>query len=177
MNIPNMLAWFRIGAAPLLFLLLANRLIFTDAGIHPSWLDYFAALIFTLAAITDFFDGYIARKFNQVTKLGAILDPLADKLLTLSAFLGLMLLGRANEWAVFIILGREFFITGLRVIAAGEGKEVAASSLGKYKTGVQIAAIIAMILEWVPYLGVTLLWLAVLLTVWSGAAYVRAYTK
>lgn len=175
MNIPNTLAWVRIGSAPLLFLLLVNRSLFDY--LHESWIDYFAALIFVIAAFTDYFDGMIARLWNQTTVLGAILDPLADKLLTLSAFLGLMVIGRANAWAVFVILGREFFITGLRVMAASEGKNVAAGNLGKYKTGMQIAAVIALILGWFSPLGEVLLWLAVALTLWSGYAYVRTYSN
>ncbi|MDR0665068.1 MAG: CDP-diacylglycerol--glycerol-3-phosphate 3-phosphatidyltransferase [Helicobacteraceae bacterium] len=175
MNLPNFLAWARIFAAPLIFLALVNRDLFGD--IHFTWLDYFAGLLFAFAAITDFFDGMIARLFNQATKLGSILDPLADKLLMLSAFLGLALTARANAWAVFIILGREFFITGLRVVAAAEGKAVGASNLGKWKTGAQIAACIALIVDWFPYLGDTLLWIAVVMTAWSGVEYVKEYTK
>ncbi|GHS88920.1 CDP-diacylglycerol--glycerol-3-phosphate 3-phosphatidyltransferase [Campylobacterota bacterium] len=173
-NLPNCLAWARIGAAPLIFFLLIARPI---AGVDNSWLDYFAGLLFVLAAITDFFDGMIARLFDQSTKLGAVLDPLADKLLMLAAFLGLMAIDRANAWAVFIILGREFFITGLRVAAAGEGREVAAKTLGKWKTGAQIAACIALIVDWFPYIGDMFLWLAALLTVLSGAQYVQEYLK
>ncbi|MDR1450832.1 MAG: CDP-diacylglycerol--glycerol-3-phosphate 3-phosphatidyltransferase [Helicobacteraceae bacterium] len=175
MNLPNALAWARILAAPLIFLLLVNRDLF-DA-IHFTWFDYFAGALFAVAAITDFFDGMIARLFDQTTKIGSILDPLADKLLMLSAFLGLMIIGRANAWAVFIVLGREFFITGLRVVVAAEGKAVAASNLGKWKTGAQIAASLALIVDWFPYLGDALLWLAVAMTVWSGAEYVREYVK
>lgn len=173
MNLPNALAFSRILIAPVVFFLLVNRGLFE--GVHPTWPDFFAALLFTIASITDFFDGMIARLFGQSTKLGSILDPLADKLLMLSAFLGLALIDRANAWAVFIILGREFFITGLRVAAAAEGKAVGASNLGKWKTGAQIAACIALIVSWFPYLGDILLWLAVVMTVWSGFEYVRDY--
>ncbi|MDR2151922.1 MAG: CDP-diacylglycerol--glycerol-3-phosphate 3-phosphatidyltransferase [Helicobacteraceae bacterium] len=175
MNIPNLLAWARILAAPLIFLLLVNRGLFD--GVHATWLDYFAGLLFVFAAITDFFDGMIARLFNQATKLGSILDPLADKLLMLSAFLALAITNRANAWAVFIILGREFFITGLRVVAAAEGKAVSASNLGKWKTGAQIAACVALIVDWFPYVGDVLLWLAVAMTTVSGAQYVKEYMK
>ncbi|MDR2034283.1 MAG: CDP-diacylglycerol--glycerol-3-phosphate 3-phosphatidyltransferase [Helicobacteraceae bacterium] len=175
MNLPNSLALARIAAAPLIFLLLVNRDIF--GATHATWLDYFAGLLFVFAAITDFFDGMIARLFNQATKLGSILDPLADKLLMLSAFLGLTILGRANAWAVFIILGREFFITGLRVVIAAEGKTVSASLLGKWKTGAQIGACIALIVNWFAYVGDILLWIAVAMTLWSGIEYVIGYAK
>ncbi|DAB36914.1 MAG TPA: CDP-diacylglycerol--glycerol-3-phosphate 3-phosphatidyltransferase, partial [Sulfurospirillum cavolei] len=125
MNLPNLLASTRIALAPLMFILLVNRDLALFEGLHVSWLDYFAALIFVIASATDFFDGYIARNWNQKTQLGAILDPLADKMLTLAAFLGLMMIDRANAWAIYLILTREFFITGLRVAAIGEGKNIA----------------------------------------------------
>ncbi|MGE4294935.1 MAG: CDP-diacylglycerol--glycerol-3-phosphate 3-phosphatidyltransferase [Campylobacterales bacterium] len=176
-NLPNTLAWLRIAAAPLLFFLLVERAPFLAMGVHPGWLDYAAILVFSFAAITDFFDGYIARAWNQTTVLGEILDPLADKLLVLAAFLGLMLLDRANAWAVLIILGREFFITGLRVMIVAEGKSVAASNWGKWKTGFQITAIVFMILNWWPIVSITLLWIAVALTLWSGYEYVRDYAR
>ena len=91
MNLPNLLASFRIALAPLMFWLLIDRDNSLFEGIDPSWLDYFAALTFVIASVTDFFDGYIARSWDQITKLGGILDPLADKLLMLAGFLGLML--------------------------------------------------------------------------------------
>jgi len=124
-----------------MFVFLVNRDLSLFAGLHSSWLDYFAALIFVIASATDFFDGYIARNWDQKTQLGAILDPLADKMLTLAAFLGLMMIDRANPWAIFLILTREFFITGLRVAAMGEGKDIAASMAGKVKTVLQMIAI------------------------------------
>jgi len=95
MNLPNILASFRILLAPLMFGLLVERDASIFEGMDPTWLDYFAALVFVIASVTDFFDGFIARSWNQITKLGSILDPLADKLLMLAGFLGLMyLLGR-----------------------------------------------------------------------------------
>ncbi|MRI83006.1 MAG: CDP-diacylglycerol--glycerol-3-phosphate 3-phosphatidyltransferase [Nitratiruptor sp.] len=173
LNIPNLLALVRLLIAPLMFLLLVNRDLFP--GVHPTWLDYWAAFLFVLASITDFFDGFIARELNQVTTLGEILDPLADKMLTLAAFLGLMMLGRADPWAVYLILTREFFITGLRVSAASKGLEVAASMTGKIKTIVQMVAIGFLIMNWPG--GTWLLWLAVVLTLYSGYEYIRAYLK
>lgn len=174
-NIPNTLAWLRIACAPLLFFLLLERSIFLDRGIHVEWVDYAAVLIFAFAAITDFFDGYIARRFDMATPLGEILDPLADKLLVLAAFLGLMMIDRANAWIVLAILTREFFITGLRVAAASAGRSVAAGSWGKWKTGLQITAIIFLILDWFP--GTWLLYGALIITLYSGYEYVRGYAK
>lgn len=175
MNLPNLLASLRIGLAPLMFVFLVNRDLTIFEGIHVSWLDYFAALIFVIASATDFFDGYIARNWDQKTQLGAILDPLADKMLTLAAFLGLMMIDRANAWAIFLILTREFFITGLRVAAIGEGKDIAASMAGKVKTVLQMIAIGFLMMNW-PFANL-LLWLAVALTLYSGYEYIIGYTK
>ncbi len=175
MNLPNLLASLRIGLAPLMFVFLVNRDLTIFEGIHVSWLDYFAALIFVIASATDFFDGYITRNWDQKTQLGAILDPLADKMLTLAAFLGLMMIDRANAWAIFLILTREFFITGLRVAAIGEGKDIAASMAGKVKTVLQMIAIGFLMMNW-PFANF-LLWLAVVLTLYSGYEYIIGYTK
>lgn len=171
MNLPNALAVLRMILAPLLFFLLTHNF----EEIHRSWVDYFATLVFGLAALSDFFDGFIARTWGQTTKLGAILDPLADKMLTLAAFLGLLLLGRANEWVVYLILVREFFITGFRVIMASENLNLSASFAGKLKTGFQIVAIIFLIMQW--FLGEILLYLALILTLYSGFEYIYVYIR
>jgi len=174
LNLPNALAFFRILLAPLMFFMLVNAPeIFTQ--IHISWINYFAALIFVIASVTDFFDGYIARSWDQKTKLGAILDPLADKMLILAAFLGLMMLGRASAWAVYLILVREFFITGFRVVMASDGVEVAASMAGKVKTVSQMFAVGFLLMSWPG--GKLLLWIAVALTLYSGFEYIFAYVK
>ena len=174
LNLPNALAFFRILLAPLMFFMLVNAPeIF--AQIHISWINYFAALIFVIASVTDFFDGYIARSWDQKTKLGAILDPLADKMLILAAFLGLMMLGRASAWAVYLILVREFFITGFRVVMASDGVEVAASMAGKVKTVSQMFAVGFLLMSWPG--GKLLLWIAVALTLYSGFEYIFAYVK
>lgn len=175
MNLPNALAFFRILLAPLVFFFLVERDATIFVGWHESWLNYFAGLFFVIAGVTDFFDGFIARQWNQMTKLGSILDPLADKMLTLAGFLGLMVLGRFSEWAVLIILTREFFITGLRVAAVAEGKDVSASLAGKAKTVLQLFAIGFGIMNWM--FADILLWIAVALTLYSGWEYVRNYFK
>jgi len=172
-NVPNILASIRIFLAFLMYLFLVNRNIFSQ--IDPSWLNYFAALIFVIASITDFFDGFIARNFDAVSKLGEILDPLADKMLTLGAFLGLLYLHRANAWAVYLILIREFFITGLRVVMAAEGISVKASFSGKVKTVFQMIAIGFLLMDW-PLENI-LLWIAVFLTLYSGIDYLKIYLK
>ncbi len=174
-NVPNLLAFIRLLMAPLMYLLLVDRDWSIFAGIHYSWLDYAAAFLFVLASATDFFDGYIARTFDQITTLGAILDPLADKMLTLAGFLGLMLLGRADPWAIYLILTRELFITGLRVSAVSQGIDISASWMGKVKTVSQMFAIGFLLMEWPG--GTLLLWIAVALTLYSGYEYVRDFFR
>ncbi len=174
MNTPNTLAFIRILVSPVIFWILLNR---DNAalGVHPSWMDFFAGFLFVLAGLTDFFDGFIARTWDERTKLGSIIDPLADKMLTLAAFLGLMSQGAASPWAIFLILTREFFITGLRVVAVSEGKEVGASFIGKLKTTIQLIAIGFLIMHW-PFASL-LLWAAVAVTIYSGYEYTKEYIK
>ena len=175
LNLPNFLAVVRIFLAPLMlwFLVGSDSSIFE--GIHHSWLDYMAALIFVIASITDGFDGFIARAWNQKTTLGAILDPLADKMLMLGAFLGLMMIDRANVWAIYLILTIEFFITGLRVAAVSKGFDIAASVWEKIKTLLQMFAIGFLTMDW-PYAN-AILWFAVALTLYSGWEYIKEYLK
>jgi len=172
-NIPNILAFIRLLLAPIMFVLLINQDASIFAGIHASWLNYFAAFIFVLASATDFFDGYIARTFDQITVMGKILDPLADKMLTLAGFMGLMIQGVASPWAIYLILTRELFITGLRVSAVSEGIDISASWMGKVKTVVQMVAIGFLLMHW--YGGEILLWISVILTLYSGYEYVRDF--
>ncbi len=175
LNLPNFLALLRVAMAPMMYWFLVDRNSSIFNGIDSSWLDYFAALLFVLASVTDFFDGFIARAWNQKTELGAILDPLADKMLILAAFLGLMVINRANPWAIYLILTREFFITGIRVASASKGYSVSASMAGKVKTVAQMFAVGFLMMNWV-YANV-LLWLAVFLTLYSGFEYAYAYAK
>jgi len=173
LNLPNILASIRILLAPLMFWIILNPQIFTQNGYDITWNYYFASLLFVLASVTDFFDGYIARQWNQMTMLGAILDPLADKMLTLAAFLGLMVMGDASPWAIYIIIVRELFITGLRTVAVSEGISVKASWAGKVKTVAQMIAIGFLLMHW-PF-GDLLLWFAVLLTLYSGFEYLWGF--
>ncbi|OPX26989.1 MAG: CDP-diacylglycerol--glycerol-3-phosphate 3-phosphatidyltransferase [Campylobacteraceae bacterium 4484_166] len=173
LNIPNILAAFRIVLAPAMLWFLVFRDIDMLNHWHKSWFDYFAALIFVIASVTDFFDGYIAREFDQMTSLGAILDPLADKMLILAGFLGLVYIGRADVFAIFLMLSREFFITGLRVVAVSQGQDVSSTMAGKIKTVVQMFAIGFLIMNW-PY-ATELLWVAVFFTIYSGFEYMRNF--
>ncbi|MDO7252901.1 CDP-diacylglycerol--glycerol-3-phosphate 3-phosphatidyltransferase [Helicobacter cappadocius] len=175
-NLPNILTISRIFLSIflLIFILYGDALLPTWAD--KSWINYFSCLIFCLASLTDFFDGYIARNYNSKSTFGEVFDPLADKMLILSAFVGLLVAHRANAWAVYIILSREFFITGLRVIVASSGKKVAANMLGKYKTGFQILAIAFLLADFFPG-GEILLWIATFATLYSGGDYAIRYYK
>ncbi len=175
MNLPNILALIRLAVAPVMFWIILTPELFTDNGYDVTWSYYFSSLLFVIASLTDYFDGYIARELDQKTKLGAIIDPLADKMLVMAAFLGLMVMGNASVWAIYIIIVRELFITGLRTIAVQEGIDVAASWSGKVKTVAQMFAIGFLLMHW-PFAN-ALLWFATLLTVYSGVEYLFHFSK
>ena len=168
MNLPNLITLFRIFLIPVFMIVLLIRI---PCG------DYLAAGVFIIAAATDSLDGYIARKRKQVTKLGIILDPLADKLLITAALISLVELGRVAAWIAVVILGREFAVTGLRAIKAEEGVIIPAGWLGKVKTVSQIIAIILVILEgiystFIPWpIGDWAMYVAVAFTLVSGIEY------
>ncbi len=165
---PNQLTLFRIAAVPIIIVLMLfpNRICTLIAG-----------LLFSAAAITDYLDGFLARKRGLVSTLGKVMDPVADKLLVSSAFIMLTSLGWVPAWMACIIIGRELAVTGLRNIIAEKGEDLSASNLGKYKTGFQIAAIIPLMIHF-PFLGLDVqvignlfLWGALIFTIWSGADY------
>jgi CDP-diacylglycerol--glycerol-3-phosphate 3-phosphatidyltransferase len=165
---PNQLTLFRIAAVPVIVILLLfpNRIC-----------TFIAALFFSAAAITDYLDGFLARKKGQVTTLGKIMDPVADKLLVSSAFIMLSSLGWVPAWMACVIIGRELAVNGLRNIIAEKGEDLSASNLGKYKTGFQIAAIIPLMIHFpffgldVQVIGKLFLWGALVFTIWSGVDY------
>ena len=165
---PNHLTLMRMAAVPAIVLLLLVPNKFTT---------FLAAIIFSAAAITDYFDGYFARQMDMISTFGKVMDPLADKLLVSCSFIMLTALGWVPAWMVCIIIGRELAITGFRNILVEKGKDVSASDLGKYKTGFQIAAIIPLMFHY-PYfainlnaIGIFFLWGALIFTVWSGIDY------
>lgn len=172
---PNILTVSRIIFSFLLLVVILYGEALFPPPIHPTWINYTACLLFLIASITDFFDGFIAREHSIVSTFGEVFDPLADKMLMLAGFIGLLVWKRAEVWAVFLILSREFFITGLRVLAAAKGISVAASNLGKWKTGLQITAVAFLLMDYFP--GEILLWLATILTLYSGYDYTKAYLK
>jgi CDP-diacylglycerol--glycerol-3-phosphate 3-phosphatidyltransferase len=148
------------------------------------WRETLGVVIFLTAAATDWLDGFLARRRGEVTTLGKLLDPIADKLLTGSAFIALVELGLAPAWMVVVIVGREFAVSGMRNIAASRGVVMAASKWGKVKTVAQVVAITLLILtntleRWVQYgnLGKGALWIVMLLAVYSMIEYCRSFVK
>src|SRR5689334_13381277 len=145
MNLPNALTVTRIFLVPLLVVVLLTK--FEGRMIFGVRKELVGAAIFGLASLTDWLDGYVARRRKQVTSLGQVIDPLADKLLTSAAFLALVQMGLAPAWMVAVIIGREFAITGLRSLAYARGVAIPASPLGKVKMIAQVVAILALILS------------------------------
>ncbi len=169
-NLPNMLSLFRVILVPviLVFLTLRGQLGYI-MGLNVG--DCIAAVVFIIASITDAVDGYIARKRNIVTNLGKFIDPLADKILVIAVLTALVELHRFPAWMVVVIISREFIVSGLRMVAASEGVVIAASKGGKLKTVTQIIGIILLLFN-IPG-AMAVMWLAVILTVWSGIEYIR----
>jgi CDP-diacylglycerol---glycerol-3-phosphate 3-phosphatidyltransferase len=210
MNLPNKITMSRIFIVPIFmvfiipfpnWMLEATQLQFMHSEM-VQWKDfvlhygnYIAAIIFILAASTDGVDGYIARKRKQVTKLGKFLDPIADKLLVTAALIalvqryeivdnGVRILSGVSGWAAMIIIGREFIVTGFRLVAAGEGIVIAAGKLGKVKMVTQIIAISAALLNNFPIALFTdfpfdryAMIIAVIITVYSGYDYIKKNLK
>ena len=165
---PNFMTISRIVAVPVIVVLLMS-----DARIFT----FMAAVLFSLASITDYFDGYLARTRGLETTLGKILDPLADKLLVSSTLVMLVSLGFMPGWIACVIIGRELAVTGLRCVLVENGQDVSASWLGKYKVGFQIAAIIPLTLHYAYFginfnaIGIFFLYGALFFTIWSGLDY------
>jgi CDP-diacylglycerol--glycerol-3-phosphate 3-phosphatidyltransferase len=180
MNLPNSITITRIFLVPLLVVVLLTefegRVVLF--GIRKELLG---AGIFGLASVTDWLDGYLARRRKQVTALGQVIDPFADKLLTSSAFLSLVQMNLAPTWMVAVIIGREFAVTGLRHLAYTRGVAIAASPLGKLKMVAQVVAILALILGdvYLPSLlvvGNAALWVVVLTALVSAVDYFRRFS-
>ena len=172
MNLPNALTLARIFLVPLVVAVLLTVEI-------KNWALWGAGL-FLAAALTDLFDGYLARKRKQVTTLGRLLDPIADKLLISSALIALVQLKIVPAWMVVIIIGREFAVTGLRNIAAHEGFSIEVSKLGKGKMITQVAAVVGLILAhryhgWVQQTATVLLWAVVVIALASMVEYFREF--
>jgi CDP-diacylglycerol---glycerol-3-phosphate 3-phosphatidyltransferase len=178
MNLPNSLTLARMFLVPLLVVALLTE--FEGRRIAGIPKELAAAAIFAIASATDWLDGYLARRRRQVTWLGQMLDPIADKLLTSAAFISLVQLGLAPAWMVALIIGREFAITALRSLAYTRGISIPASPLGKIKMASQVTAILLLILGWGPLpelapIGRAALWVVMLTAVVSAVDYYRGF--
>jgi len=175
-SVPNLVTMARIAAIPA-FLVLAY---------YESRLNSFlAALLYAAVAATDFLDGWLARRLDLETVIGKFLDPLADKLIAMAALVMLVHLGRVGAWVVILVLAREFAVTGLRTIAMSEGIVIAAGQEGKYKTAIQLAGIVFLLLHYrypVDFLafvlevdsnrvGLALVYLSLVFSIWSAVGY------
>lgn len=181
-NLPNMLTMARILMIP------AFVWLTSDADPYSSML---AAVLFTLAAVTDIIDGFLARRWNMITVVGKLLDPLADKLIVAAAMVMMVRLGRIEAWLVIILLSREFIVTGLRQIAASEGMVIAAGQEGKWKTSLQLVSIVCLCIHYTHpvfllvgwwdvnfnLVGRALMYLSTAFSVWSAAVYFQAFLK
>jgi CDP-diacylglycerol---glycerol-3-phosphate 3-phosphatidyltransferase len=172
MNLPNALTLARIFLVPIVVAVLLS----VEIRVWAFW----GASIFLAAALTDLLDGYVARRRKQVTTLGRLLDPIADKLLISSALIALVYLRIAPPWMVAIIIGREFAVSGLRSIAAHEGFSIDVSTLGKGKMVTQVAAVVGLILGskyggWVQGTATALLWVVVFFALVSMVQYFREF--
>ena len=176
LNLPNLLTLVRILLIPVFVILFMTPT--PDRSLS-------AAVIFTVAAVTDLLDGYIARRTGQVTKLGKLLDPIADKLLVLSALILLVNIDRVSALVAILVIAREVAVTGIRAIAAGEGLIIAVETTGKYKMALQVVAIVLLILEGtglaelgnMHLAGTVTLYLSLVLGYVSGGQYVWSFWK
>lgn len=170
LNLPTALTLSRLVLIPFFIIITPD---------HP----FYGAVIFGIASITDFLDGYVARKTGQVTKFGIILDPIADKFLVISALILLVDMAKLSVWIATIIVVREFLVTALRVVALSKDIVIPAEMGGKLKTGFQITAILFLILDMTLFgldlydAGVILMWIAVFLSVTSGIRYTVSFWK
>lgn len=181
-NLPNMLTVGRIFVIPLF--------VWFTYDADPFY-SLMAASLFTVAAITDVIDGFLARRWNMITVTGKLLDPLADKLIVMAALVMMVRLGRVPAWLIIVLLSREFIVNGLRQIAASEGMVIAAGQEGKWKTALQLVGIVALCVHYthpVNFLfatydvnfnlvGKTLIYLSTAFSVWSAATYFQAFLQ
>lgn len=180
MNLPNSLTVIRIFLVPLLVVVLLTKFEGRAlAGIH---VEFVAAAIFGLASLTDWLDGYLARRRQQITWVGQVLDPIADKLLISATLVSLVQLDLAPAWMVTVIIGREFAVTGLRSLAFARGLVIPASRLGKLKMITQVVAVLLLLLGWERFplllgLGKLALWAVMATALGSAVDYFWRFSR
>jgi CDP-diacylglycerol--glycerol-3-phosphate 3-phosphatidyltransferase len=173
-TLPNLITMIRVGAVPVLVWLLY---------MPGSWPPWMAAALFFIAGISDFLDGWLARRMHWESTVGEFLDPVADKLLVSSMLIMLVITQRIPAWITVAIICREMIVTGMRLVAATKGFTVPSDMAGKSKTALQMTAIFLLLLPapiWgmdTRFYGNVLLWMAVLITLWSGTAYYLRFKR
>ncbi|AUD64907.1 CDP-diacylglycerol--glycerol-3-phosphate 3-phosphatidyltransferase [Tenericutes bacterium MZ-XQ] len=183
MTTANKLTILRVIMIPVMIAFLYIEALEKEIGfLNLSIAQFIFAVLFVIASLTDLLDGYIARKFNQITTFGKFLDPIADKVLVLVALLYLMVLDpvRVPIWAVMIIIMREFMVTGIRLLAVDKGSVIAASPYGKFKTASTMVALVLMLFNdfgLTPWIGNIIFYIAILFTVISGVDYLLKNKK
>ena len=178
-KIPNLLTLLRIFFVPLLIAALVQENVVVQVGTLKITNEWLALAIFLAAAATDLLDGYLARRWRQVTTIGTLLDPIADKLLVSAALIALVQTHVVGAWMVILIVSREFAVSGLRSIAAAEGYTIKASDLGKTKMVSQVAAVSLLMLSprhpWLRTPAMIAMWLVVFFAILSAALYFRKF--
>lgn len=180
MNLPNALTVARIVLVPVLVSVLLTK--FEGRLVMGIPVELVAAAIFGIASLTDWLDGYLARRRKQITTLGQILDPLADKLLISATLISLVQLNLVQSWMVAVIIGREIAVTGLRNLAYSRGVTMPASGLGKFKMASQVTAILLLILGWermpgLLFLGRAAMWVVLVSALWSAVDYYQGFQR
>ena len=180
MNLPNALTVARIVLVPVLVSVLLTK--FEGRLVMGIPVEMVAAAIFGIASLTDWLDGYLARRRKQITTLGQILDPLADKLLISATLISLVQLNLVQSWMVAVIIGREIAVTGLRNLAYSRGLTMPASGLGKFKMASQVTAILLLILGWermplLLFLGRAAMWVVLVSALWSAVDYYQGFQR
>lgn len=167
MNLPNKLTMIRILLVPVFVGLMAVD--------QPTY-QLAAAAVFLIASVTDWFDGWYARRHNMVTDFGKLMDPMADKLLVMAALIALLEFRSVSWLAVMVLLGREFVVSGIRLVAAAKGSVIAAGAVGKFKTASQMAGLLLLLaggyFSWMVIPGEVLIWISVGLSVYSLVEYI-----
>jgi len=191
LNAPNLISLFRLSIAPIILVLLYMEKYLNPQG-ETLVYCFIAGVAFLLAAISDIFDGYLARKYNMITDIGKFLDPLADKVMVATPLILLVGLDRVPAWMALVIILREMIITGLRGLAQQRGTVIAASKLGKMKTVLQVTALVALLIHYplnigalwggefilsAHKFGIVFLYIAVFYTLYSGYDYLRNFIR
>ncbi|HPQ70014.1 MAG TPA: CDP-diacylglycerol--glycerol-3-phosphate 3-phosphatidyltransferase [bacterium] len=191
LNAPNLISLFRLSIAPIILVLLYMEKYLNPNG-ETLVYCFIAGVAFLLAAISDIFDGYLARKYDMITDIGKFLDPLADKVMVATPLILLVGLDRVPAWMALVIILREMIITGLRGLAQQRGTVIAASKLGKMKTVLQVTALVALLLHYpvkfgalwggdfslsAHKFGIVFLYIAVFYTLYSGYDYLRNFIR